>query len=380
MLHNFSAFDANVQQRMKKREEMTNEAEPYARFGELLNKYLNLRDRSAKWLAQRLRVSPSTVTRWVNGETRPKEPERVVAILDVLSVNGRKERTEMLEAAGYAVAADSSVQNVADDPPISTKEPNTRASFVQQQVEAVHFLWNDSFGLIDGDGWPQHVTSWEGRLLYALGKLVDAMGTEGFLRIVLGVALWAATVALVGPLLMWPLADPAQRAAACIKFVIGLYALPILIALLTKPEGMEIFCRDACPHGKVLLLKLAGAATAFFAFSGMAVFAALIIFDLSAHTPPTWLIALLCLVPLIFAYASARRTPLDRYYMFENAIKLHAADGWALMAALVFAPTLAAWVYMFQWMMVDRWHGTVLLLTVMMFIAWNERRRTRQNS
>lgn len=104
------------------------------------------------------------------------------------------------------------------------------------------------------------------------------------------------------------------------------------------------------------------------------------IFYASARTPPTWLIALFCLVPLIFAFASARRTPLDRYYMFEDAIKLHAADGWVLVAALVFAPTLAAWVYMFQWMLADRLYGTVLLLTVLIFIAWNERRRTQQNS
>ncbi|MCB0115346.1 MAG: hypothetical protein KDD84_14705, partial [Caldilineaceae bacterium] len=260
----------------------------------------------------------------------------------------------------------------------ATDEVATPDPFVQHQVESMQFLWNDVVDLLDWRKFPEHVNSWEGRLLYGMGKLADAIGPDGFLRIFLGVALWAATVALLGPIMAWPLTDPALRAAACIKFVIGLYALPVLLALLTRPEGMEIFCGKGCPRGKVLLLKLAGAATGFFAFAGVNVFASLAVFYLIGRTPPTWLIALLCLTPPLFAFAAARRIPLDRHYMFRHGIQLHEADWWVLMAALVFAPLLAFLIYMFQWMLADRVTGASVLLTALIFVAWNERRRSRR--
>ena len=354
------------------------DAAPYARFGNLLNEYLRDRERSASWLAQRLRVRASTVTRWLAGETRPKTPERVLDILDALAVFSREARTGMLAAAGYAVAPDSPAQGATDDAPPEPKEPASHRSFIQHQGESVRFMWNDAVDLIDWSELPEHARSWEGRLLFGLGKLGRATGPDGFLRIILGVALWAATVAAVGPIMAWPLADPALRLAACVKFVIGLYMLPVLVALLTRPEGHELICRDDCPRGKVLLLKLAGAATGFFAFSGVAVFVSLAVYYLTAQTPPSWFIALLCVMPLLFAFAGARRIPLDRYHMFKGTIKLHPADGWTMVAALVFAPALAYWVYAYQWVLADRLLGAMLLLGALMAVAWGERRRALQ--
>ncbi|MCB0139233.1 MAG: SUMF1/EgtB/PvdO family nonheme iron enzyme [Caldilineaceae bacterium] len=69
-------------------------------FGDLLDKYLADLDRSGNWLAQRLGVSVTTVTRWRNGATRPKDQETVLRIADVLNISGR-ERAQFFDAAGY---------------------------------------------------------------------------------------------------------------------------------------------------------------------------------------------------------------------------------------------------------------------------------------
>jgi hypothetical protein len=41
-------------------------------FARLLGQYLNRQDRSAAWLARQLHVSSSTVSRWLEGSTRPE--------------------------------------------------------------------------------------------------------------------------------------------------------------------------------------------------------------------------------------------------------------------------------------------------------------------
>jgi transcriptional regulator with XRE-family HTH domain len=74
----------------------------YPEFATLLNQYLNDVDRPAAWLAKRLEVSTSTVTRWLNGQTRPGKPETVVRMADILGVYGSTERQSLLSAAGYA--------------------------------------------------------------------------------------------------------------------------------------------------------------------------------------------------------------------------------------------------------------------------------------
>lgn len=71
-------------------------------FSELLSRYLRDADRSASWVAARLRVHPATVSRWVNGDTLPRDPETVGRIADVLGVHDRAQREALLRAAGFA--------------------------------------------------------------------------------------------------------------------------------------------------------------------------------------------------------------------------------------------------------------------------------------
>ena len=72
----------------------------YPEFGELLNNYLL--EQSASSLAKGLNVHPSTVAKWLSGDSRPKDPETVIRIADLLGVHNKNERQKLMEAAGYA--------------------------------------------------------------------------------------------------------------------------------------------------------------------------------------------------------------------------------------------------------------------------------------
>jgi predicted ATPase/transcriptional regulator with XRE-family HTH domain len=72
----------------------------YPEFSRLLNRELQRQDRSASWLALRLDVSPSTVARWLNHDTRPSTAATVTEIAAVLGISARKH--ELLVAAGFS--------------------------------------------------------------------------------------------------------------------------------------------------------------------------------------------------------------------------------------------------------------------------------------
>lgn len=79
---------------------MRNEA-----FATLLNQHLQRTDRSASWLARKLQVAPSTVTRWVSSETMPDSAELVLQIAAALELTTSAEKQALLRAAGYTLVA-----------------------------------------------------------------------------------------------------------------------------------------------------------------------------------------------------------------------------------------------------------------------------------
>lgn len=79
-------------------------------FARLLNQYLQKRDRSITWLAGRLGVAPSTVSRWSNGLATPQDLERVIRVADVLGIHNPVDRQRFVEAAGYVYTERKSPQ------------------------------------------------------------------------------------------------------------------------------------------------------------------------------------------------------------------------------------------------------------------------------
>lgn len=71
------------------------------KFAGLLLGYLSDQDRNQSWLASKLGVSAAAVSRWINNETRPGNPETVIRICDVLNITAASDRQSMLAAAGY---------------------------------------------------------------------------------------------------------------------------------------------------------------------------------------------------------------------------------------------------------------------------------------
>ena len=68
-------------------------------FARLVEDALMRLDRPPAWLAQRLGVNQSTVSRWLNQGARPRDPETVVRVADVLGMTAQ--RQALLAAAGF---------------------------------------------------------------------------------------------------------------------------------------------------------------------------------------------------------------------------------------------------------------------------------------
>jgi len=112
----------------------------YPRFAQLLDQYLSSADRSGSWLAQRIGVNPGTVTRWRNGESRPRKPEVVIKIADCLAVRAPDKRREFLGAAEYAYIegdADSAAKMQASAAPGPDLRMASHLSFNFELTDAV---------------------------------------------------------------------------------------------------------------------------------------------------------------------------------------------------------------------------------------------------
>ena len=138
-------------------------------FSELLSRYLRDRDRSASWVAARLRVHPATVSRWANGDTQPRDPETVGRIADVLGVHDPTERDALLRAAGFAYvegatvttpteefAADPEPPAAPNDPPVPTADPEAQpAEDAAAETEPVALYIADFSEIAGGDALAQ---------------------------------------------------------------------------------------------------------------------------------------------------------------------------------------------------------------------------------
>jgi transcriptional regulator with XRE-family HTH domain len=74
----------------------------FPEFARLMNIYLYKKpEHNQSWLAERLKVTPTTVNRWLDGSSRPSTPEMVIRIADLLGVYEAEKRQELLVAVSY---------------------------------------------------------------------------------------------------------------------------------------------------------------------------------------------------------------------------------------------------------------------------------------
>jgi len=89
----------------------------YPEFADSIENRLAKEDRPSKWLADRLGVNASTVTRWLNDGTRPGNPDVVIKIAEILRI----EKNILLIAAGYGYQDAPNVKAQAAEEPQSKK-------------------------------------------------------------------------------------------------------------------------------------------------------------------------------------------------------------------------------------------------------------------
>ncbi|MEZ4660171.1 MAG: helix-turn-helix transcriptional regulator [Caldilineaceae bacterium] len=108
-------------------------------FADIVGQYLAQQERSQAWLAQRLGVERSTVTRWLNHGNLPNSPETVILIADILGIQDAEERAALLDSAGYVVHSNNQGdQPVADDTVISSKVEPIKAPTADEDDPKPH--------------------------------------------------------------------------------------------------------------------------------------------------------------------------------------------------------------------------------------------------
>jgi len=130
-------------------------------FAELINQALARLDRSPSWLAQRIDVNPSTVSRWLNQGARPGDPEIVVRMADALGLTAQVQ--ELLTAASYGYVEanrQDQTQNtpappqaipINSTPPLNTNLPATVTPFLGRErelAELARLLADPNFRLL----------------------------------------------------------------------------------------------------------------------------------------------------------------------------------------------------------------------------------------
>lgn len=220
---------------------------------------------------------------------------------------------------------------------------------------------------------PDHMrSSWAGTAIWALKTVTERMTPQGWLAASLSLALWIMTAWAITPFYQWPLADDSARLLACVQFAVTAIAIPLVIALATRPDYDTLIIRETWRQRLTLhLLKVAGALVGFGIFAGLLLFLAMAVYHVTLSSLPAPVWWLLAAVPLLWSHITARRIPADRYKMYGHKPQMHAADKWFLVAFLLFGPLLATFIYaMYDWL---AWRpmGIVLLL-VIAFVAWRK--------
>lgn len=113
----------------------------YPNFAANLQRYLLQKDRSARWLAQQLRLHPSTVARWLSDETRPGHPRFIAEIARLLGLDSPAQQ-QLLESAGYLyLSPPIEVTNGAPIPVAPNQSPAIIRYLKRLQMQCKRLPW-----------------------------------------------------------------------------------------------------------------------------------------------------------------------------------------------------------------------------------------------
>lgn len=346
-------------------------------FADVLNEYLNRQDRNSAWLADRLDLSRSTVSRWTNGETRPRSSNYVIRIADVLSLYDKEDRSTLLRAYHGVEVIESFISDHLNDD-WGEKQDELLAQPVGWTMNslwnALHSWWH---AFVRWEDAPEHqIANWEGKVLWIMGSLFDRLKTGPVLYVLSALSLWVVAAWLMTPFLRWPLDVVEVRRQASVNFAAASILFPLLIALFVRPLDYDDFLpQNRRDSFRLILLKVAGAFNGFSAFAAVLVFPVLLWHYAVGRPLPAGLCWLMTIVPLLFSYVAARRTPSDRFRMFHGTMRMHEADSLFLGVGIFLVPVLSLYVYFAYPVLQSGYFGFLVLLALIGVLLWEHRKR-----
>ena len=336
-------------------------------FAELVEYYLRRESRTPSWLAKQLKVSPSTVGRWLNEGSRPHKPEIVLQIADILRIDDVEERQALLIAAGYGVPDREII--ILQSPDTSTTATDMNELSGEASRTLPFAALNRFFGW---DKAPDHWrVSRAGMTLYSLSQVVSYITPQRVMVLLAWLIIWLIANQLVGPIHQWPLDDHGLRQMACFRFGIGGIFIPLLIAAVTSPDRLldyNLNRRNA--HLKVFVLKFVGAVVSFYLFVMLTLVGNLFWFYLSRTSLSSLAIALLLWIPLLMGYVGAKRIPYDRFRLHKNTSPVLATDWLFLGVFTLMAPATSLFIYFNHTLLAHRLFGPFIFISAIGAAVW----------
>ena len=351
------------------------------RFIGIVEKYLARQDKRAIWLAQRLHIAPSTVTRWLNGETKPRDSQHFRDMIDILDIREKADKEYMLALARYSspqidiVPLPSSGTSDDGDPPITT----SNIEFVSHWERILNQLQNVRVRI-------RQEGRWELKTAFLLRTGVAQITPQRILMVLWPLGCWWLTYRLISPILSWP-HIPIQLEAS-VTFCTATLLIPLLVALYLTFDATVYSAKPRVHNHKIFLLQFTGALVGFTTVC-LCILAANVLLSYFSISPvPEGKGWGLLLAPLSASYVIARMVPLMRQQRGTQGdgdqeietqeryeTQLCGVD-WMIMISFLFVgPLIALFIVHEQEMLRERLFGTIFFTVFIGWMLWEVKQK-----
>lgn len=356
-------------------------------FGSFLRYYrkvatdpLNGNPLSQARFAELLNVSIATVSYWENNQRYIPAQDRplLLSLLEALSKHGGiqslAEANALLEAGEYRALNKKESERLQHFYPQPL--PETAATTVEV-VPTVPLGPADQHA--DTRNWLAllfHVETApdESRLAalvwYLFDRPIQLATPDGLLRLLGMGILWIAATWSWSLLWRWPYANIAIARQSLIIWIVASGLIPLFLGLIIQSDRQAFLEQKTPSHKWISLHRTIGASMGYSVGLAGVVLLGLILYYLRIWPVPRGLTALLALLPLLPAYAAARRTPYNMFRAFQPsrgeslALRPNEDDLALILGPVMVLGMLAALIYFGSDTLLNRIQGPIGLFLI----------------
>lgn len=318
-----------------------------------------------------------TIYRWEADKRhiRAEDRDLLCNIVRVLyqcnGIDSREEADILLLSGKYAPLTDEEVKKALPGLPIfSYFPPDARRSLLKRLF------------------YPTTVREDESKLTaaidYWLGLSVGHITFEGTLRFSIFFMLWIVAAWCWWLVLQWPYTSLLYARQALVIWTGFCITIPLVLSGITHTDNQDFLRQRSLSRISIAVRRAEGSLMGYQLGVACVLLSSLLLYYLAIWPLPRWFIVVLAGVPLLSAYTSARRLPINHYQAFKNtrgetdALRVNKGD-WAILFAFgIFPGGIAALFYFYLDLFLNPIKGSLFIVGVLALNAsheiWSRRR------